>query len=217
MMEKAKPPVADDIEARSFAVIESEVGHTRPFHGAEWLLVRRMIHTSADFELLDLVRFHPEAVTAGIDALKNGCIVITDTEMARAGISSARTERLGCRVQCCMREPLVAELATRNGTTRAAAAVDYVAPELNGAVYAVGNAPTALLRLLELVRAGACTPALIVGMPVGFINAEESKDLLIRQERIPYVTIRGRKGGSPLAAATVNQLAILALDARDGA
>lgn len=216
MTKDAKPPAAEDIEARSFAIIESEVGHPRPFHGAEWLLMRRLIHTSADFELLDLVQFHPEAVTTGIEVLKSGCLVVTDTEMAKAGMSSGRMERLGCRVACYMREPLVAEQALRSGTTRAAAAVDYGAPELNGSVCVVGNAPTALLRLLELVRAGVCTPALIVGMPVGFINATESKDLLVRQERIPFITIRGRKGGSPLAAATVNQLAILALEARDG-
>lgn len=216
MMEEAKPPVGEDIEARSFAVIEGEVGHPRPFHGDEWLIVRRLIHTSADFELLELVRFHPQAVRAGIEALNSGCLVVTDTEMARAGISPARMERLGCRVECHMREPVVAEQALRDRTTRAAAAVDYAAPELNGAVCVVGNAPTALLRLLELVRDRVCTPALIVGMPVGFVNAAESKDLLARQERVPYVTIRGRKGGSPLAATTVNQLAVLALKARDG-
>jgi precorrin-8X/cobalt-precorrin-8 methylmutase len=214
-MEKDKPPAAEDIEARSFAVIESEVNHPRPFHGAEWLVVRRLIHTSADFELLELVQFHREAIKAGVGALKNGCLVVTDTEMARAGISSARMERLGCRVACHMRERVVAEQAVRNGTTRAAAAVEYAAREMNGAVCVVGNAPTALLRLLELVRDGACTPALIVGMPVGFINAAESKDLLTRQDKIPYITVRGRKGGSPLAATTVNQLAVLALESRD--
>ncbi|MFO7785850.1 MAG: precorrin-8X methylmutase [Desulfatiglandales bacterium] len=214
-MQEAKPSAAEDIEARSFAVIEKEVGHPRPFHGTEWLVVRRLIHTSADFELLDLVQFHPEALTAGTEALKNGCLVVTDTEMARAGVSSARMERLGCRVACHMREPAVAEQALRNGTSRAAAAVDYAAPELNGAICVVGNAPTALIRLIELVRGGICRPALIVGMPVGFINAAESKDLLVRQERIPYITIRGRKGGSALAATTVNQLAILALEAPD--
>lgn len=217
MMEEAKPSVAKDIEARSFAVIEQEVAHPRPFEGPKWLVVRRLIHTSADFELLTLVQFHPQALTAGTRALQEGCLVLTDTEMARAGISSLRMNSLGCRVECHMREQMVIEQAVKNGTTRAAAAVDYAAAELNGAVCVIGNAPTALLRLLELVRAQVCNPALIVGMPVGFINAAESKELLIRQEHVPYITIRGRKGGSSLAAATINQLAVLALGARDQA
>ncbi|MCF8061488.1 MAG: precorrin-8X methylmutase [Deltaproteobacteria bacterium] len=207
----------EEIEARSFAIIEEETGRSRPFDGAEWLVVRRMIHTSADFQLLDLVRFHPEAVQAGIEALRNGCLVATDTEMARAGISQARLERLGCRKACYIRESGVAERARREGITRSSAAVDHAAPQLDGAVYVVGNAPTALLRLLRLIGEGACAPALIVGMPVGFVNAAESKELLAGQDRIPYVTIQGRKGGSPLAAAVVNQLALLALKSEIGA
>ncbi len=217
MTETPKSPAPKDIEARSFAIIEEEVPHPRPFHGAEWLVVRRLIHTSADFDLLDLVRFHPEAVRAGTQALGKGCLVVTDTEMARAGISADRMDRLGCRVVCHMRETAVAERAGKEDITRAAAAVDLALSDLNGAVCVVGNAPTALLRLLQRVGEGACSPALIVGMPVGFVNASESKELLERQERVPYVTIRGRKGGSPLAATTVNQLALLALEARDGA
>jgi precorrin-8X/cobalt-precorrin-8 methylmutase len=211
MTEKMSPPGTPDIESRSFAVIEKEVKHPRPFKGDEWLVVRRLIHTSADFELLELVKFHPLAASAGVEALRNGCLVVTDTEMARAGVSSVRMDRLGCRVACHIGEKAVAGKALESGTTRAAAAVDHAAPDLDGAVYAVGNAPTALMRLLELVREGVCTPALIVGMPVGFINAAESKDLLMQQRRVPYITIRGRKGGSPLAAAAVNQLAVLAL------
>ncbi len=203
-----------DIETRSFAIIEHEVAPPRPFDGAEWLVVRRLIHTSADYQLLDLVQFHRNAVTAGTDALQRGCLVVTDTQMAKAGISSKRMQPLGCRVICYMQEPSVAEQARSKGVTRAAAAVDYAAPELNGAVYVVGNAPTALLRLMELIREKACTPALIVGMPVGFVNAAESKEILARQDRVPYITIQGRKGGSPLAAAAVNQLAVLALEIR---
>lgn len=202
----------EDIETRSFAIIEHEVTPPRPFEGAEWLVVRRLIHTSADYELLDLVRFHRNAVAAGTDALLKGCPVVTDTQMARAGISSNRMEPLGCRAVCYMQEPAVAEQARSKGVTRASAAVDYAIPELNGAVYVVGNAPTALLRLLELIGEKACTPALIVGMPVGFVNAAESKEILARQERVPYITIQGRKGGSPLAAAAVNQLAVFALE-----
>jgi precorrin-8X/cobalt-precorrin-8 methylmutase len=216
MTDIIEPSRPEEIEARSFAIIEEETGRSRPFAGAEWLVVRRMIHTSADFQLLDLVRFHSGAVQAGIQALRNGCLVVTDTEMARAGISSARLERLGCRSDCYIREPLVAERARREGTTRASAAVDHALPGLDGAVCVVGNAPTALLRLLRLVEEGACAPALVIGMPVGFVNAAESKDLLARQDRVPYITVHGRKGGSPLAAAALNQLSLLALEARDG-
>ncbi len=204
----------EDIESRSFSIIESEVPHPRGFEGAEWLVVRRMIHTSADFELLDLVRFHEEAVAAGVEALERGGLVVTDTEMARAGISTGRLETLGCRVACRMRDPAVAEQARSRGLTRASAAVDAALPDLDGAVYAVGNAPTALLRLLDLIQQEACRPALVVGMPVGFVNAAESKDLLLRQARVPYITVQGRKGGSALAAAAVNQLAALALESR---
>jgi len=212
-MKRPEEPVRpEDIEARSFAMIESEVPEPRPYEGDQWLVVRRMIHASADFELLGLVRFHPDAVRVGIEALQRGCPVVTDTEMARAGISAARMEQLGCRLVCYIREPAVAETARREGITRASAAVDHAGSLLDGAVYVVGNAPTALLRLLELVREGAYRPALIVGMCVGFVNAAESKDLLVRQDAVPFITILGRKGGSPLAATTVNQLALLALE-----
>ena len=132
--------------------------------------------------------------------------------MARAGISSPRLELLGCSLACHIRDQAVAERARTRGTTRASAAVDHAAPDLSGAIYVVGNAPTALLRLIELVREGTCSPALIVGMPVGFVNAAESKEFLALQEAVPFITIQGRKGGSPLAATTVNQLALLALE-----
>jgi precorrin-8X/cobalt-precorrin-8 methylmutase len=215
MTDIVEPTRPEEIETRSFAIIEEETGPNRPFARVEWLVVRRMIHTSADFQLLDLVRFHPEAVRAGIEALRRGCLVITDTEMARAGVSTGRLERLECRAVCYIREPEVAERARTEETTRASAAVDHAVPELDGAVYLVGNAPTALLRLLHLVDQGTCAPALIIGMPVGFVNAAESKDLLAGQDRVPYITVRGRKGGSPLAAAVLNQLSLLALEARD--
>ena len=206
------PNRPEDIESRSFAIIEAEVPEPRPFIGNEWLVVRRLIHTTADFELLRLVQFHAGGVQAGIEALGNGALVVTDTEMARMGISPHRMDRLGCRVVCAIRDPKVAKDAQKKGTTRAEAAVDYLASSLDNAVCVIGNAPTALLRLLTLVQEGMCTPALIVGMPVGFVNAAESKELLAQQDRIPCITIRGRKGGSSLAAATVNQLAQLALE-----
>lgn len=201
-----------DIERESMRIIDSEVPEPRPFSGGQWQVVRRMIHTSADFELLELTRFHPRALKAGLTALADGCRIFTDTQMARCAIPARRTDRLGCTVDCLMNDPAVAERATCEGTTRARAAVDQAAPAADGAILVVGNAPTALLRILELVEAGRMAPALVVGMPVGFVNAAESKDLLMAQDALPYVTIQGRKGGSALAGCVVNALAEIALD-----
>ncbi|MBU1002238.1 MAG: precorrin-8X methylmutase [Proteobacteria bacterium] len=196
-----------DIENESLRIIESEVPEPRPFQGIEWQIVRRMIHTCADFELLDLVRFHPLAVAAGRQALAAGCRIFTDTEMARCAIPLRRMAPLGCTVTCLMNDPEVAARAKREGITRALAAVDKAARDMDGAIVVIGNAPTALLRLLELSRLGKARPALVVGMPVGFVNAAESKALLAAQQTLPYITIQGRKGGSPLAGCVINALA----------
>jgi len=200
-----------EIEKRSFEIIDAEVPEPRPFTGAKWEIARRLVHTTADFELLSLVRFHPKAVEAGLNALRSGCHIVTDTQMAKKGIPYRRLDPLGCVSVCFMNDPEVAARANRENVTRALAAVDKAA-EIDGPViYAVGNAPTALLRLLELVKRGRVAPELIVGMPVGFVNAAESKALLMEQTEIPYIAIEGRKGGSALAAATVNALAEIAL------
>ncbi|MDY7002165.1 MAG: precorrin-8X methylmutase [Thermodesulfobacteriota bacterium] len=199
------------IEKRSMAVIEAEIPEPRPFQGRKWLVVRRMIHTSADFEMLNLVRFSPGAVRSGLQALESGCLIVTDTEMARAGIVSRRMEPLGCEVRCLINDPRVVSLAQRQNTTRAHAAVDLAVSEAGAGIYVVGNAPTALLRLLEFARTGEARPKLIIGMPVGFVAAAESKEALMAQNLIPYVTIKGRKGGSALAASVVNALADMAL------
>lgn len=201
----------EDIEAESLRIIDSEAPEPRPYAGSEWAIVRRMIHTTADFEMLKLVRFHPRAVEAGLAALASGCDIVTDTEMAHAGIPDRRMDALGCRVHCLMRDPAVRALAEAEGTTRARAAVDFAARSIKPAIYVIGNAPTALLRLLELAQAGEARPALVVGMPVGFVNAAESKALLMAQSEIPYIAVEGRKGGSALAASAVNALAEIAL------
>ncbi|OPX36201.1 MAG: precorrin-8X methylmutase [Desulfobacteraceae bacterium 4484_190.1] len=201
-----------DIEKRSFEIIDSEVPEPRPFKGKEWRVVRRMIHTTADFELLSLAVFHPNALKSGMEALKSGCIIVTDTEMARKGITVRRMEKLGCRVKCYINDPDVKETALRKKTTRALAAVDHAASCLNHHIFVIGNAPTALLRLLDLIEKGRCKPALIVGIPVGFVNAAESKELLLNQNQIPFITIRGRKGGSALAATVINELAEISIN-----
>lgn len=200
----------DNIEQRSFEIIDSEVPEPRPFAGDEWTIARRLIHTTADFDLLNHIIIHPEAIVAGVNAIKNGCTIFTDTEMARSGIPVRRTTPFGCTTQCLLNRPDVVEKAQETGSTRAQAAMDAAAPEIGNSIMVIGNAPTALIRLMQHLENGGTPPALIVGMPVGFVNAAESKEILLAQSTVPYITIRGRKGGSPLAAATVNALAILA-------
>lgn len=200
----------EEIEERSMAAIDAEVPEPRPFAGAQWVIARRMIHTTADFDLLNHIRFHPLAVDAGLAALRAGADIVTDTRMAMAGIPMRRLEPLGCSVRCLMDDPRVAKRAKAEGVTRAWAAVDEVMAHGGADVFVIGNAPTALYRLLEWMARGARPPRLIVGMPVGFVNAVEAKDLLMAQDAIPYVTIAGRKGGSSLAACVINALAKMA-------
>ena len=170
----------EEIERASFEIIDREAG-PHNFSDQQWCVVRRMIHTTADFEFKEMVRFHPDAMAAGIGAIRQGRAIITDTNMA----------------------------AKNNGTTRARAAVDMAVADMAGGIYVVGNAPTALLRLLELIHEKKAHPALIVGLPVGFVNAAESKADLM-ETGYPYISNVGRKGGSNVAASVVNALAILA-------
>lgn len=169
-----------------------------------------MIHTSADFEWQRMTRLHPRAIASGVAAIKNGCRIVTDTNMARVGIRQRDLDPFGGTVRCYMTDARVAETAVREGITRASAAMDVAAAEMAGGICVVGNAPTALLRLLELMDQGAAQPALVVGLPVGFVNAAESKALLLEQE-VPFISNVGRKGGSNVAAAVVNALIIMAV------
>jgi len=205
-----RPRLPQEIEAESFRRIEARVGsHNLP--PEVWFVVRRIIHTTADLDYLDTVRVHPRAITAGVEALRRGRPVGADTRMLLAGISTGRLARLGVEAFCLMADPEVAEEARRQGTTRAAVAMERALPHLAGGIVAIGNAPTALLRLLELLQDGAPAPALVVGIPVGFVNAAESKELLTKQN-CPYITALGPKGGSALAASVINALAIMALE-----
>jgi precorrin-8X/cobalt-precorrin-8 methylmutase len=170
-----------------------------------------MIHTSADFNYLQSVRFHPEAVEAGIAAIRSGCAIVTDTHMARAGIRKTDLERFGASATCYIGDPGVRQRAAQSGSTRAQAAVDAAVGDMAGGIFAVGNAPTALLRLLELFRASTARPALVIGLPVGFVNAAESKAALVQTD-IPFISNVGRKGGSNVAASVINALAKLALE-----
>lgn len=201
-----------EIEQLSFQIIDSEAGD-HGFSTDQWPVVRRMIHTSADFEWQQMIRFHPRAIAAGVAAIRSGCAIITDTNMARVGIRQRDLVRFGCTVKCYMTDDRVAETAARKGITRAKAAVDVAVPKLSNGIYVVGNAPTALLRLIELMDHEKARPALVVGLPVGFVNAAESKALLLERD-VPHITNVGRKGGSNLAAATINALIILAGEER---
>jgi precorrin-8X/cobalt-precorrin-8 methylmutase len=203
-----------EIEMESFRIIDREAGaHT--FSPEQWQIVRRMIHTSADFDYLQTVRFHPKAIPAGIEALRAGKPIITDTNMAAIGIRKRDLMPYGGVVKCLMDEPRIHEIARKSNSTRAEAAVDAAASEIDGGIYVIGNAPTALLRLIELVRNGPAHPALIIGLPVGFVNAAESKAALVELNH-PFITNHGRKGGSNVAAAVVNALLLLAQQQAEG-
>lgn len=197
-----------EIEALSFQIIDGEAGD-HGFPADQWQVVRRVIHTTADFEWREMIRLHPQAVAAGVAAIRCGCTIITDTHMARTGIRRRDLKRFGVTVNCYMTDERVLQTAARENSTRARAAVDVAAPEIPGGIFVVGNAPTALLRLIELIEAGTANPALVVGLPVGFVNAAESKAQLM-ECNVPYITNVGRKGGSNVAAAVVNALIILA-------
>ena len=198
----------DEIENLSFQIIEREIG-AHNLRNEQWIIVRRMIHTSADFGYKDMVRFHSDAIKSGLDAIRSGKNIITDTNMARVGIRKREIEQFGGRVKCYMNDQQVHSNAKATGVTRAKIAVDMAVEDMQGGIYVIGNAPTALLRLIELVKAQKARPALIIGLPVGFVNAAESKAALMELD-YPYISNVGRKGGSNVAASVVNALSIMA-------
>jgi precorrin-8X/cobalt-precorrin-8 methylmutase len=200
----------EEIETESFRIIDCEAGE----HGwpeAEWQVVRRAIHTSADFEYVRTMVFSEAAVEQAVSAIRSGAGIVTDTNMALAGINKARLVSFGCQVACHVADSDVSALAQREGITRSVIAMRKSVHNLNNLIFVIGNAPTALLELLRLVREGVVRPALIIGLPVGFVGAEESKNALAASDSgVPFITNKGRKGGSNVAAAIVNALTILA-------
>ena len=202
------------IEVRSFALIDAEIAEPRPFSGALWTVARRCIHTLGDVAVATELRLSEEGLTRGLAALRRGCVIFTDTRMAAAGLPQRRLAPLGVTVESMMALPCLEEAAAKAGVTRARAAVELLAPRMGGQIVVIGNAPTALLALLEYLDGmpedSPSVPALIVGMPVGFVNAAQSKDWLHRTAW-PHFTLLGRKGGSAVAAACVNALAELAV------
>lgn len=193
-----------DIEKRSFAIITEELGgRTFPDGVAE--VVKRVIHTSADFDYADNLCFSPDAVERAKAALEAGATIVTDTNMALAGISKPALAKLGGRAVCLMADEEVAREAKARGVTRATVSMEHAATLDGPLIFAIGNAPTALIRLHELIGEGAVSPALVIGVPVGFVNVVESKELFLGGDT-PYIIARGRKGGSNVAAAIVNAL-----------
>lgn len=202
MIENIKPM---DIEKRSFEIITEILGE-RKLEPENELVIKRAIHTSADFDYADNLVFSSHAVQKGIDALRNGCDIVTDTQMAKAGINKTILGSLGGEVHCFMADEDVAAQAKLRGVTRALVSMEKAAKLSKPCIFAIGNAPTALLSLQKLMDEGKLSPALIIGVPVGFVNVVESKELIIDKASAPYIVARGRKGGSNIAAAVCNAM-----------
>lgn len=166
----------------------------------------RMIHASGDPDYANHVLLHPEAISAGLKALKTGCDIFCDVEMVRTGINKRRLAEFGGSVHCLIADEKIAKTAKAAGITRSMAAIREFGKKLDGAVVAIGNAPTALFEVIRLMQEENILPALIIGIPVGFVGAAESKDMLAKVSKVPFITVAGSKGGSPIAAATVNAL-----------
>ena len=197
-----------DIERRSFEIIEAELGERKLPEDIK-PIVMRAIHTTADFDYYDNMYFSENAVSTALAAIKEGAVFVTDTNMAKAGINKAALARHGCTAECFMADSDVAAAAAEKGTTRAAASVDKASAIGRPVIYAVGNAPTALVRLCEHTEQGTFVPRLVIGVPVGFVNVVQSKEMIIGSG-IPCIAARGRKGGSSVAAAVCNALLYMA-------
>lgn len=215
MLEELEQVLPGDIEKRSFEIITEELGE-RTFDPLEEPIIKRCIHTSADFDYADQLYFSPGAVKIGIEAIKKGARIVTDTNMGKAGVNKTALGKFGGEVLCFMADEDVAEAAKREGTTRAVASVKKAAAlkateatgrpmEERPLILAVGNAPTALIEAYELIQKGRFAPDLVIGVPVGFVNVIPAKERIM-QAGVPCIVARGRKGGSNIAAAICNAL-----------
>ena len=194
-----------DIEARSMELIGQELGE-RVFPAEQLPVVKRVIHTTADFEYADSLVFSAGAVEAGVAAIRQGCTIVTDTQMAFSGVNKRVLEKFGGRAVCFMSDPDVAAEAKARGETRATVSMERAAALEGSVIFAIGNAPTALIRLYELIREGKVRPRLVIGAPVGFVNVLPAKELIQGLADTPYIVAGGRKGGSNIAACICNAL-----------
>lgn len=196
-----------EIEKRSFEIITEELtrdGIILPEDKAP--IIKRCIHTSADFDYAKNLMFSESAVSLAMEAIRNGASIVTDTQMGRSGINKKKLNSFGGQVYCFMSDEDVAEKAKENGTTRAVASMEKACELDEKLIFAIGNAPTALIRLYELIQEGRIRPELIIGVPVGFVNVVQAKELIMTLEDTPYIVARGRKGGSNIAACICNAL-----------
>ena len=194
------------IEDKSMEIIEKEIG-SHPYSKDEWPVVRRVIHSTADFDFArqNMIVFHKNAISSGINALKNGCNIIVDVNGVIGGLNKENLKEYGNKAICNISEPKIVEEAKKLNKTRAQTSMRMAASDMNDGVVAIGNAPTALVEVIQMIRDNVTRPALVIGIPVGFVCAVESKDELQTVD-IPYITNKGRKGGSPCASAIVNAL-----------
>lgn len=206
-MEYVKNPMM--IESKSFEIIQGIIDEIRPEYKfkneLEEKIIKRAIHTTADFEYLDILKISDTAVQKIIDALRDNATIYTDTNMALSGINKKRLESLGCKYKCFVSDEGVAKLAKEKGITRSMAAVEVAAKEEGKKIFVLGNAPTALYKVMEMKNSKELEVEAVVGVPVGFVGAAESKDELEKID-IPYIISKGRKGGSNLAAAIINAI-----------
>lgn len=207
---KTEKVLPNEIEKRSFEIIESEMGNIT-LDPLQKPVIKRVIHTTADFDYLENLKFSDDVINKMISALKNRANIVTDTQMAKAGINKSVLAKLGGEVHCFMSDEDVAENAKKNGTTRASASMDKAAEIGGSVIFAIGNAPTALMRLRELMDEGKIKPAAIIGVPVGFVNVESAKELIMETDT-PYIVAKGRKGGSNVAAAICNAVLYMIRD-----
>jgi precorrin-8X/cobalt-precorrin-8 methylmutase len=194
------------IEDKSMEIIDSEIG-SHPYSPDEWTIVKRIIHSTADFDFArdNKVVFHKDAIQSATDALQKGCNIIVDVNAVIGGFNKDNMKKFGNQVICNISDPIVIEEAKRLNKTRAQTSMRLAAEQMNHGIVAIGNAPTALIEVIQMIKEGVTSPALVIGIPVGFVCAVESKDEL-RTTSIPYITNMGRKGGSPCASAIVNAL-----------
>ena len=207
---RAMSEKAFDIEKRSFEIIESEVGNHH-YNENEWVIVRRVIHATADFDFAckGKILFHRNAIESAFNALRQRCTIVTDVDMVLAAISKKSITDLGLKTVCYISDTMVAEQARRLGKTRSEIAMRRAAKDMDGGIIAIGNAPTALYEVINMVREGITKPALVVGIPVGFVSAAESKEELAKMNDLPFITNVGRKSGSSAVSSIINAIMLL--------
>jgi precorrin-8X/cobalt-precorrin-8 methylmutase len=198
----------EQIEQTSFAMIDEEIGE-HSFTPQQYAIVQRVIHASADFELGKSLLFHPRAIEAGVRAIRAGKKIVADVQMVQVGVNKARIEKFGGSIHVYISDSDVIEEAKRLNTTRAIISMRKAVKEAEGGIFAIGNAPTALLELIRLIKEGNARPSLVIGLPVGFVSAAESKEELAKLD-VPFITNIGRKGGSTVTVAALNALSLLA-------